>query len=186
MGELDAAEDAFRQANEMGVSPQPGLAMLLVQRGKPQAAAQALRRALAGTALGPLDRAKLLPAQLEVALLLDDVETARSAAAELDTIASTHAAPALRATADFGAAAVALADGAVEEAEQAARHARSLFDEIDLAYESARVTTLLGQLLQAQGNADAARAELTTALGTLDSIGAVPDAMRVRELLGAL
>jgi hypothetical protein len=186
MGDLDAAEEAFQQASEMGVSPQPGLAMLLVQRGKPQAAAQALRRALARTGLGPLDRAKLLPSQLDVALLLDDVETARSAATELDTIASTHAAPALRATAEAAAAAVALADGAVDAAELAARRARSLFDEVDLAYESARVASLLGQVLQAQGNADGARVELTKALGCLERIGAVPDAVRVRELLGSL
>jgi len=186
MGDLDGAEDAFRQAIEMGVTPQPGIALALVQRGRPQAAAQALRRALANTALRPLDRAKLLPAQLEVALLVDDAGTARSAATELDAIATANSAPALRATADFGAAAVALADGALEDAEQAARHARLLFDEIDLAYESARVARLLGQVLQAQGDADGARGELTAALGCFESIGAIPDAMRVRELLGAL
>lgn len=187
MGELDAAEDAFRQASEMGVSPQPGLALALLQRGRPQAAATALRRALATTSLSALDRAKLLPAQLEIALTLDDLEVARAAAAELDVIADAHTtSPALRATADAGAAAVALADGALGEAEQAATHARVLFDEIDLSYESARVSLLLGQIYQAQGAADLARAEMTTALTELQSIGAVPEANRARELLAAL
>ena len=187
MGDLDAAEDAFRQASEMGVSPQPGLALALLQRGRPQAAATALRRALATTSLSALDRAKLLPAQLEVALSLDDLEVARAAAAELDVIADAHTtSPALRATADAGAAAVALADGALGEAAQAASHARVLFDEIDLSYESARASLLLGQIYQAQGDAGLARAEMTTALTKLQSIGAVPDANGARELLAAL
>ncbi len=187
MGDLDGAEDAFRQASEMGASPQPGLSLVLLQRGRPQTAATALRRALAHTSLSPLDRAKLLPAQLEVALTLEDMEVARAAVAELDGIADAHpTSPALRATADAGAAAVALVEGALGEAERAATHARMLFDEIDLSYESARVSLLLGQIQQAKGNADLARSEMTTALTTLESIGAVPDANRARELLAAL
>ena len=186
MGDLDAAEEALQQASEMGVPPQPGLALVLVQRGRPEAAARALRRALADTSLQPLDRAKLLPAQLDVALLLGDVDTARLAATELDTIANAHTAPALRATADAGAAAVALGDGALVQAELAAHHARALFDEVDLSYESARVSVLLGQIHQAQGNTDGARVELTAGLTALEGIGAMPDAIRARDLLHAM
>ena len=122
MGDLDAAEEALPQASEMGVPPQPGLALVLVQRGRPRRLRRALRRALADTSLKPLDRAKLLPAQLDVALLLDDVETARCRRRRARRHREAHTrAPALRATADAGAAAVALADGALGEAEQAAR-----------------------------------------------------------------
>jgi tetratricopeptide (TPR) repeat protein len=183
MGDIDAAEDAFRQASEMGAIPQPGLARAMVQRGRPDAAATALRRALADPALLPLDRAKLLPAQLDVAVLLDDVETARSAAAELDAIATSHASPALRAMADAGIAAVRLADGAYEEAEQAARSALSLFEEVDLVYEAARVSMLLGRVYKAAGDAAHAKAELDAALSEFERIGAVPDARAARELL---
>jgi tetratricopeptide (TPR) repeat protein len=184
MGELEAAEDAFRQAEELGVSPQPGMALLLVERGRVSAAATALRRALASFGLTPLDRAKLLPAQVEVAVLLGDVDTARSAASELDVIAGVNGAPALRATADAAAAAVALADGDLARAGDTAQRARSLFDEIDLVYESAKVSMLLGRIRQAQGDEPGARADLTTALGALERIGAVPDAIRARQLLG--
>lgn len=187
MGDLDAAEEAFRQASELGVVPQPGLALALVQRGRPQAAATALRRALAHTSLSPLDRAKLLPAQLDVALILEDMELARAAARELDSIASIHTiSPALRATADTGAAAVALADGALEESERLARHARRLFDQIDLRYESAKVSQLLGQIMLAKGCADDASTQLNQALATFDSIGAVPDAVHTVELLSVI
>jgi hypothetical protein len=187
MGDLDGAEDAFRQASEMGVSPQPGLALVLLHRGRPQAAATALRRALAHTALSPLDRAKLLPVQLEVALTLEEMDVARAAAAELDRIATAHtSSPALRATAEAGAAAVALAEGKLGDAATPARHAQALFDEMDLRYESARVSLLLGQIHQATGKADDARSEMSRAVTALAEIGAVPDANRARELLAVL
>ncbi len=186
LGDLDAAEEALQQASEMGVTPQPGLALTLVQRGRPKAAATSLRRALADTSLDPLDRAKLLPAQLEVALLLDDVETARAAATELAVIGQSTSTPALRATAASAAASVALVDGAVGDAEEAARQALDLFNEIDLRYESARVTLLLGQIHQVKGDLAAARADLETALASFISIGAAPDASKARELIGAL
>jgi ATP/maltotriose-dependent transcriptional regulator MalT len=141
---------------------------------------------LASFGLGPLDRAKLLPAQAEVALLLGDVETARAAATELDSIAGVNGAPALRATADAAAAAVALADGDLARAGSTAQRARALFDEIDLVYESAKVSTLLGRIRRAEGDEPGARADLTTALDALTRIGATPDAIRTRELLGAL
>jgi tetratricopeptide (TPR) repeat protein len=187
MGELEAAEEAFRQANEMGLSAQPGLALLSLARGRPQAAATQLRRTLADTYLGPLDRAKILPAQVEAALVLGDVELARTAAAELEKIASMHiGSPALKATADAAAASVALAEGNLEGAQEAAQHARKLFDEIDLCYESARASVLLGQVHQARGEVEAARSELTAALTTFDNIGAVPDSTRTKELVAAL
>ena len=187
MGDLEAAEEAFRQASEMGVSPQPGQAMLLLRRGRPQAAAIALRRALAPSTLSPLDRARLLPAQLEVALRLDDMAVAQAAVTELDAIAKTHTtSPALRATADAGAAALALVEGRLGEAGAAATQARDIFDEIDLRHESARASLLLGQIHQARGDAGGARAHLTAALTALEHIGAVPDAHQARDLLAAL
>jgi tetratricopeptide (TPR) repeat protein len=186
MGELDGAEEAFRVASEMGVMPQPGLALLLVERGRPQAAATALRRALADTSLRPLDRAKLLPAQLDVALTLGDADVARSAAAELDAIAEANGRPALRATAEAAAAAVALMDGELEAAEQSARRAQALFDQVDLSYESARVSVLLGRIRQAASDLERAQGELAAALAAFETIGAVPDANRTRELIGAL
>jgi hypothetical protein len=183
MGDLDGAEEAFHQASEMGVTPQPGLALAQVQRGNPRAAAVSLKRALADTSLGPLDRAKLLPAQVEIAVALGDLGTARSAAAELEAIAASHSSPGLRAAADTCAATVGLADAAYGPAELAAQRARRVYDEIDLTYEAARVSLLLGQICQAKGDADRARSEIGAALSIFDRIGAMPDADRARELL---
>lgn len=186
MGEIDAAEEAFRQANEMGVVPQPGLALVQIQRGKSQAAASSLRRALADEGLGRMDRAKLLPTQLEVALLLGDIETARAAASELEGIAASYTSPALQATAEASLAAVRFADGELGPAEQAAKRACRLFKETDLTYEAARVSLLLGQIYHAEGDADAAQFEVSSALSTFERIGAVPDAERARTMLASV
>ncbi|RYP81926.1 hypothetical protein EKO23_22835 [Nocardioides guangzhouensis] len=183
MGDIDSAEEAFRQAEEMGVSPQPGLAQALVQRGRPSAAATGLRRTLGGLGMGPLERAKLLPTQLEVALILDDLATAESAATELAEIASNRGTPALRATADAAEAAVLLAQDALDDAAKAARRAHDVFTEIDLTYQAARASSLLGRIHQAQGDLTSARAQHAAALATFDRIGAVADADNTRALL---
>ncbi|MEX2538275.1 MAG: adenylate/guanylate cyclase domain-containing protein [Actinomycetota bacterium] len=185
MGEIDGAEEAFRQANEMGVVPQPGLALVQLLRGKPEAAAKALARALAEEGMAPLDRAKLLPTQAEVALILGDIETAREAAAGLKEVAASYKAPALRAAAEASDAAVRLADGELDAAEEAAKRAARLFKEADLLYDVARTSQLLGQIYQAQGDGDAAQFEVSSALSTFERIGALPDADRARSLLAA-
>ena len=185
MGDLEGAEAAFRQAQEMGITPEPGFTELLVQHGRTDAAGASIRRALADRSMNELDRVKLLPTQVEVSLLLGDTETARSATAELAGIAESHGRPALRAAASAATAAVGLADGDLDHAAAAAEEARSLFREVDLTYEEARSTLLLGQIHQARGDVEQANTELEAALSTFDSVGAVPDAVRVRELLAS-
>jgi len=186
LGDIDAAEDAFRQATEMGVAPQPGLALVQVQRGNLRGAALSLRRALADRSLQPLDRAKLLPTQLDVALLLGDIETARKAAAELVEIAAIHSTPALLAAADAARASVGLADGVVGPAVEAAQRARTAYDGIDLVYESARMSLLLGELFLAEGDPDAGRVEVEAALAVFSDIGARPDADRAGRVLATV
>lgn len=183
MGDLDAAEEAFRQAAEMGVTPQPGLAQAMVQRGHPEQAATGLRRILGSNGIGPLDRAKMLPTQLEIAVSLGDLDTARAAADELAVIAAQHPTPAMRATADAGAAAVLLTEGRLDEAAVAAARARDLFAGIDLTYEAARASELLGRIHHALGDVGTARTEEADALATYEQIGAVVDAARTRGLL---
>lgn len=184
MGDLDAAEEAFRQANEMGVMPLPGLALVQIERGKPNAAFNALRRALAEP-MPPVERAKLLPAFTEVALLVGEPGAAREAATEMTGIAAMYASPAMQANAEAATAAVALAGGDLAAAETASKHARKRFQEVDLPFEAARATTLLGQVYAAQGDPDAAEFEFRAALSRFEAIGAVPAATRVRALLDA-
>ena len=89
----------------------------------------------------------------------------------------------MRATADAGEAAVLLAQGDLADAERAARSAHELFAEIDLTYEAARVSSLLGRIYESGGDLDRARAQHEAALATYDRIGAVVDAADERALL---
>ena len=93
--------------------------------------------------------------------------------------------PALRAAAAAAAAAVGLTDGDLDQAAADAEEARGLYREVDLGYEVARATLLLGQVHLARGDSEQATAELDVALSTFETVGAVPDAVRVRELLAS-
>ena len=92
MGDLRAAAEAFDRAYEYGHDAQPGLSRLQLAQGDADEAARSIARslaALAGTGGAPLAwRARLLPSQVEIALAMGDIETARSAVEELERIAT--------------------------------------------------------------------------------------------------
>ena len=81
------AEEAYRARAAAGREPQPGLALLRLAQGSGEAAAAAIRRVAAGTA-EPLERARLLPASVEIMLAAGDADAARAACGELEGIAA--------------------------------------------------------------------------------------------------
>lgn len=85
-GEFAAAEEAYRGASQLGLEPQPGLALLRLVQGRPDVAATAIRR-IASTTAGRLKRMGLLPAYVEIMLAVGDVQDARNACRELQDIA---------------------------------------------------------------------------------------------------
>jgi len=185
VGDMAAAEDAFRQAGELGRDPQPGLALLRLAQGKPDAAAAMLRHALeALPAEDRLGRARLLPAQVEVALVRGDGDAASTAIEELAESGALFGTPALRASAASAAGAAALSDGSYEHAIARAREAIHLWKEVDAPYEGARARVLLAEALGLSGHDDEAALELERAIATFDRLGATPDAVRAREAAG--
>ncbi len=105
LGQLQAAEAAYQLASRWGREPQPGLALLRLAQGRTDAAAAAIRRVLAETG-DRLERARLLPAAVEILLATGDLGAAREAAAELAGIADGYRTLALLATADHARGAV--------------------------------------------------------------------------------
>ena len=97
-GDLDGAEEAFEQAHRLGNEAQPGIALLRLARGQLDAARSSIGSALADAG-DPLDRARLLPARVEIALASYDVAEAREAAEELAATAAAIGAPMLQAAA---------------------------------------------------------------------------------------
>ena len=185
VGDLSAAEEYFRQASELGRDPQPGLALLRLADGRAEAGAGMLRRALddEGSA-DRLGRARLLPAQVEVAVATGDLELAKRAATELEAIAETFGSPALIASAAWAQGTRLLAGGDHDEAIVRARRARKLWQEVDAPYEVARSRVLLGTALNAAGEGEAAAPELEAALAIFERLGAEPDVTATRRLLG--
>ena len=174
MGQLDAAEELLRQANEKGHSPQPALALIRLARGDARAAAASLDTAL-GETMDAWARARMLPAQVEIALAAGRLAAARGAADELATILATHDSPAARAKAADASARVKLAEGEPTDAIRELRAAIASWREVGAPYEIARDRLLMASALQATKDEDGADLELATARAEFERLGAALD-----------
>jgi ATP/maltotriose-dependent transcriptional regulator MalT len=183
LGNVAGAEDAFARARERGFEPQPGLALLRLAQGKSEAALAALRIAVSAPIESRLRRARVLAAQVEVALAMQDVETARTAVAELDAISTEGPIAALDATAATAQGALALADDDISTALDRLRHASGLWQRLGLPYEHAQARGLYGAALRAAGDREEGDLELRAALSAYEALGAVTDADEVAGVL---
>jgi DNA-binding CsgD family transcriptional regulator len=177
-GEAKAAEDCYRQANQFGHEPQPGLALLRLAQGKVAVADAAVRRAVEETA-DPPRLAALLPAQVEIALAAGDVLAARAAADRLTEVASGLAARWPRALADLAQGAVLLAEGRPQEALKSFRPACAAWRELEAPYEEARTKELVARACRELGDSDTADMELEAAAAVFRRLGAPRDLARV-------
>lgn len=184
LGELDAAEQAYRSARRFGWEPQPGLALLRLAQGRSGAAAAAIRRATA-EATEPLQRAALLPACVEIMLAVGETEEARRACGDLEEIAEAFEGGMLGAMVAQARGAVELAEGKPDDGLVALRRAWQAWQQLDAPYEVARVRVLVGLACRALGDHDAAGLELEAARDAFEELGASPDLERVDALSGA-
>ncbi|HEY7271714.1 MAG TPA: LuxR C-terminal-related transcriptional regulator [Actinoplanes sp.] len=182
-GEFADAERAYRDALRYGGETQPGMALLRLGQGKPEAATSAIRRALA-EASGPLQRARLLPAAVEIFLAGDDQPAASSAAEDLANIAAEYDTTALHAMSAYASGAVALSECGYEAALPPLRRAYRLWRDLDVPYEAARSRVLLALACRELGDEDSAAMELDTARQVFDHLGAAPETARVQALAG--
>jgi class 3 adenylate cyclase len=183
MGDLEGAEDAFGQAQALGSESQPGKALLLLARGRTDAAAASIKGSLEELTWNKLARARLLPAQAEIAKMLGDLPTAEADAAELEVIAEEFGTAAIRAAAGYAAGLAALLREDAAEAIQRFRGARRLWREIDAPYEAAICTVLLAEARSAARETEAATLELEAARAAFERLGATPDIARTDALL---
>jgi class 3 adenylate cyclase len=183
MGDLEGAEDAFSQAQALGSESQPGKALLLLARGRTDAAAASIKGSLEEITWNKLARARLLPAQAGIAKVLGDLPTAEAAAAELEVIAEEFETAAIGAAAAHTAGLASLLRGGAADAIERFREARRLWREIDAPYEAAISTVLLAEARSAAGETEAATLELEAARATFERLGATPDMARTDALL---
>ena len=184
MGDLRGAEEAFRQAEELGTEPQPGMALVQLARGNLQLAAGAIKRALTDDAGGPLHRFPSVVAQAEIALASGDPALAQICSAELDETARIFGTSALKACAAYIGGSLALASGEPGEALTHLRRALRLWKDADVPYEVARTRVLMAQAYRRLDDPDSANLELESAAASFQRLGASLDLQRTRELMG--
>ncbi|MES1178499.1 MAG: LuxR C-terminal-related transcriptional regulator [Myxococcales bacterium] len=180
-GELHAAEQSYAEASRCGRDPQPGLALLRLAQGRPDLALRAIRRA-AGDAREPNQRARLLPAQVEILLAAGEVEEARAASLELDALAQGLQSELLGALAQLQRGAVELAEGATRAAATTLRAAFNGLQAVGAPYFAAQARAMLACACQALGDEDGALLEAQAARDAFVSLGALVEVARIDAL----
>lgn len=183
MGDVSGAEAAFNQAHQLGRDPVPGLALLRLAQGQPDAGASMVRRALQLPSATKLVRARLLPTSVELSIALGELERAKQEANELQELVQLFATHALRAAAAEAQGRVELACGLVEQAIPALEAAWRLWHEADAPYEAARARMVLGEAAAIVGDHERAKLDLDAARSTFQRLGATADTVRAGELL---
>jgi class 3 adenylate cyclase len=189
MGDLDGATVAFDEAYEHGNEAQPGLALLQLERGELDEAKRSIGRALATTnGIGALAdrtaRARLLPAQVEIMLAAGDVEEARKAVEELETLAKDFERPLFKAGAMTARGELLLGESKAAEASPVLGQSWRLWQTTDLPYEAARARLRYAEALAAEGDLATSKRDLRAARSSFERLGATTEIRRVDELLG--
>jgi DNA-binding CsgD family transcriptional regulator len=183
-GEFEKAEEMYRTANQVGRSPQPGLALLRVAQGRVEAATAAIR-GIFDEMPNASRRARVLSAYVEIMLAANDVTAAHRAADQLRQIAADLPMLFLRASAAHASGAVRLADGDVRGALGMLRDALASWHELDAPYESARTRELVAAAHRALGDEDSATMELDACARVFAQLGAATDIARLEAASGA-
>ncbi len=180
-GEFAEAEEAYRCARQVGSDPQPGLALLRMAQGRTDAACAAMRR-LVSASTDQLQRARLLPAHLDIMLAAGDIQEARHACRELQELAETFDAEVLSAICAQAQGAIALAEGDARVSLAPLRSALEIWARLEAPYESARVRVLIGRACRALADDETGVLEFGAARAVFERLGARPDLTRLDAL----
>jgi DNA-binding NarL/FixJ family response regulator len=173
-GDIAEAEAAYREADQLGHVPHPGLALLRLAEGNRVAAASAIRHAV-NEASGPARRSQLLSAFVEIMLDAGDVASARSGADELAGLARELGTPLMHATSAHVSGLVLLAEGRTDDALAALRRARAGWEELEAPHETGRVRVDIGLAYRRLGDNDGAELEWDAARRVFEELGSRPD-----------
>lgn len=177
-GEGDEAEAAYVEANRWGRSPQPGLALLLLDQGHPDRAAATIQRVLAEVS-DPGFRFEALAAAVKILIETGDLGDARRAARELTELATDFAAPFPRALADYSHGCLSIAGGEPGAALGPLGACLQVWLQLQAPHEEALTRVALGTAYRDLGDHDSARIELDLARNLFAGLGAAPDLARL-------
>jgi class 3 adenylate cyclase len=185
MGDLVGAEDSLRQAHALGHSPQPALALIRLAEGNSDAALSAIKSALGEQTWDLWARARMLPAQVDIAIAARQVATARGAAEELTTIAERYSSPALHASRHDAWGRVLLAEGDADGALKEIRSGIGHWRDVGAPYEVARDRMVLASALEGLARRDEAALERDAAKREFERLGALLDSKAADEAIRA-
>lgn len=180
-GDIESAGDAYERAHLLGRDPQPGLALLRLAQARMRAAHASISSAVVGETR-PLVRARLLAAQVDIALACREQSEAERACEELEGIAAAYRSSGLDVAARHARGSALLAAGRSQDALSVLRDACQRWTDLDAPYDCARVRVLLARTYRALGDEDAVRRELDAAERTFARLGAATDLDAVSEL----
>jgi len=171
-GDFAGAQQALREAHARGRSPQPALALVRLAEGNIKAASSAINAAVAEDTWDQWARARLLPAQVEIAIAAGDVKAARTAVDSLGEIVADYPSPAFESGRQVALARVLLAEGDATAAIRELRSAVKGWREVGSPYEVARARAILSRALRAVDDTDGADLELEAAIASFTQLGA--------------
>jgi ATP/maltotriose-dependent transcriptional regulator MalT len=182
LGDLDGAEDAFNKAEELCGQRIAGVALLRLAQGRLEAASEIITRVLQEQRWNRLARGKLLPARVQIAVAVGDLDGAAAAADELGSIAAHYESPVLSAAALSAQGRLQLARGDSSSACRTLQAALQQWQLLEVPYEVATVRLLLGQACRSCGDEEGAVRSLDLAAEIFDRLGAALDARHTRDL----
>ena len=184
-GDLEGAEAPTRRARARGRPRARGRARGRAPPGRGPAAAAAIAAAVADEARDRWARARLLPAQVEIAIAAGDRERARTAVDELAGIVATYPSPAMQAAVNVSQGRVLLAEDDAAAAAAELRAGIRLWREVPNPYEVARTRALLAGALSALGDEEDSGLELEAARAEFERLGATLDAAAAEQAIRA-
>jgi DNA-binding winged helix-turn-helix (wHTH) protein len=185
IGNGEAAMAAYEACYGLGWSPEPGHALLLIERGQLQAAYASLERSLIGRSWWTLQRRGMLLAHLALAAAhAGQHEKARALIDELSEGDERWPMPSVRALTSEASALLAQALGRPAEAIAQMHLARQLWTSVDSRLNAARLRLDIAELQLELGDSGGAGEEIRAALATAVALGSDKLALRCRALAG--
>ena len=172
IGNDEAALEAYDRAYSLGWCPEPGRAMLLLERGEAEAAYASLERSLIGKTWWTLQRRGMLLAHLAlVAAHTGRKEQALALIGELSGNPDRWPMPSIRALTNEAQAELALARGDHEAAMQHLHLARQLWSSIDGRVQAVRLRLRIARLQLEREDVRGAIAEIHAAQLAANELG---------------
>lgn len=182
-GDFAGAEEAFLAAHQNAWLPQPGFALLRLAQGRVDEAYSMINNALdhpfdipskERPPSGGLQRAPLRDAQVLIALVAGDADTARKAASDLSAIARMYKSRTLLNSALAAEGRIALFEGREHDAIPLLSEAVMEWVSLRMPFEAAILRIELGKAHRAVGDDQTAELEHDVACRALEHLNALP------------